>query len=59
MSHRESLQSVKVHIICSFAFIVKWVFNSSANVDGALCSGRSVILAAGPHKAVPGLKFFF
>ena len=26
---------------------------------GALCSGRSVILAAGPQKAAPGLKFFF
>jgi len=26
---------------------------------GALCSGRSVILAAGPQKAVPGLNFFF
>ncbi len=27
--------------------------------DGALCSGRSEFLAAGPQKAVPGLKFFF
>ena len=27
--------------------------------DGALCSGRSVILAAGLQKAVPGLKFVF
>ena len=26
---------------------------------GALCSGRFVILAAGPQKAVPGLNIFF
>jgi len=44
-------------IITPFATVI--IFLAFRTTYRALCSGRSVILAAGPQKAVPGVKVRF